>query len=76
MKLVATLARSLQTDMQVELRKVERAAAIGTATPAAASRPNSAGRRRSVLIRGKVCVRRSRLVFRECGAGTGGGLAA
>jgi hypothetical protein len=30
MKLVATLARSLQADMQVELRKIERAAAIGT----------------------------------------------
>jgi hypothetical protein len=30
MKLVATLARSLQADMQVELRNIERAAAIGT----------------------------------------------
>ena len=70
MKLVATLARSLQADMQVELTKP------APATPAAASRPNSAGRRRSVLIRGKVCVRWCRLVFRDCGAGTGGGLAA
>ena len=76
MKLVATLARSLQADMQVELRNIERAVTTGTATPAAASRPNSAGRRRSVLIRGKVCVRWCRLVFRDCGAGTGGGLAA
>ena len=30
MKLVATLARSLQADMQVELRNIERAVAIGT----------------------------------------------
>jgi hypothetical protein len=29
MKLVATIARSLQADMQVELRKIKRAAAIG-----------------------------------------------
>ena len=76
MTLVATLARSLQADMQVELRNIESAVTTGTRDPAAASRPNSAGRRRSVLIRGKVCVRRCRLVFRDCGADTGGGLAA
>ncbi len=48
MKWIATLARCLQADTQVELRKIERAAAIVSATSAAASRPNSAGRRRSV----------------------------
>jgi hypothetical protein len=76
MTLGATLARCLQADMQVELRPIGHAAEIRTAAQAAASGPNSAGRRRSVLIRGKVCVRECRVVFRDCGAGTGGGLAA
>ena len=75
MKLVAALARSLQADRRTcatsnarwRPARVRRAADSG---------PSSAGRRRSVLIRGKVCVRRCRLVFRDCGAGTGGGLAA
>ena len=73
LKLVATLARSLQADMQ-ELRKSNARRRPVPATPAAASRPNR--RRRSVLFRGKVYVRRCRLVFPDCGAGTGGGLAA
>jgi hypothetical protein len=76
MKLGATLARCLQADTQVELRKIERAAAIGTRDAGRGLKPNSTGRRRSILIRGKVCVRECRLVFRDCGAGTGGGLAA
>ena len=46
------------------------------ARPAAAARPNSVGRRRSVLIRGKARVRRCRLAFHDCGAGTGDGLVA
>ena len=76
MRLAASVARSLHAGMQADLRDIERAATTGTREPAAASRPNSAGRRRSVLIRGKVRVRRCRLVFQDSGAGTGGGLAA
>jgi hypothetical protein len=63
------------SSLQADLRDIERAVATGTREAAAAARPNSVGRRRSVLIRGKGCVRRCRLVFRDCGAGTGGGLA-
>jgi hypothetical protein len=40
MKLAATIARSLQTDMPAELRGIQRA----VATPAAGSRPSSAGK--------------------------------
>ena len=63
----------LQADMQVELRKIDRAAAISPATPRSL-KTELRQRRRSVLIRGKVRVRRCRLVFQDCGAGTGGGL--
>ena len=68
MKFAASVTRSLQAGMQAELRDIERAVATGTREAGRASRPNSAGRRRSVLIRGKFCVRRCRLVFRDCGA--------
>jgi hypothetical protein len=76
MKFAATITRSLQADMQAELRAIERAVTSGTRDAGRGRKTNSVGRRRSVLIRGKVCVRRCRLVLRDSGAGTGGGLAA
>jgi hypothetical protein len=44
MKLAATLARSLQADMQVELRNIERAVTTGTRDAGRASGPSFAGR--------------------------------
>ena len=44
MKLTATLARSLQADMQAELRDIERAVTTGTRDAGRASGPSSAGR--------------------------------
>ena len=61
------------SSLQADLHDIERAVTTGTREAGAAARPNSVGRRRSVLIRGKVRGRRCR--FRDCGAGTGGGLA-
>ena len=43
MKLATTFVRSLQVDMQAELRGIERAA-TGTRAPVGASGPSSAGR--------------------------------
>jgi hypothetical protein len=56
--------------MQVELRDLERAVASGTREAGQSIKTELR------LFRGKGCVRRCRLVFRDCGAGTGGGLAA
>ena len=47
MKLVATLARSLQSDLQAELRDIERTVAAGTRDAGGASRPSCAGRLRA-----------------------------